>query len=96
MARYDGGQYADIVVNGDVHTHNQKAAGLASRALAKTFYIDAFLYGSGAENLGKIAGGGRTLGQQLMKKFLAGLPALKRLKAQLEAVVKSRGFHSVP
>ena len=39
----DGGRYADIVLNGDkskgtdIHTMNQKAAGLPSRANAKTF-----------------------------------------------------------
>lgn len=37
MAPWDGGEYADTVVNGDVHTANQKAAGLAERSQAKTF-----------------------------------------------------------
>ena len=37
LARYDGGRYAHEVVQGDIHTANQKAAGLATRDDAKTF-----------------------------------------------------------
>ncbi|MFA7175497.1 MAG: DNA polymerase, partial [Kiritimatiellia bacterium] len=42
MARYDGGAYAKILLEGDIHTENQKAAGLPTRNAAKTF-IYAFL-----------------------------------------------------
>lgn len=42
LAPYDDGHYADVVVNGDIHTLNQKAAGLNKREEAKTF-IYAFL-----------------------------------------------------
>lgn len=37
MGRYDGGEYADTVVNGDIHSKNQEAAGLPTRKNAKTF-----------------------------------------------------------
>jgi DNA polymerase-1 len=59
MAAYDGGAYADIVVNGkkengtDVHTVNKNAAGLNSRDAAKTL-IYALLYGAGDFKLGSI------------------------------------------
>jgi hypothetical protein len=59
MAKYDGGAYADAVVNGDkskgtdVHTVNQKIVGLNSRESAKTF-IYAYLYGAGNLKLGSI------------------------------------------
>jgi DNA polymerase I-like protein with 3'-5' exonuclease and polymerase domains len=59
MAPYDGGKYADAVVNGkkedgtDVHTLNQKAIGLATRDGAKTF-IYALIYGAGPYKLGTI------------------------------------------
>lgn len=39
MAYYDGGSYAKEVVEGDVHTTNQIAAGLAGRDDAKTFIL---------------------------------------------------------
>ena len=37
MARYDGGAYAKVLLEGDIHTENQKAAGLPTRDNAKTF-----------------------------------------------------------
>lgn len=37
MAIYDHGEYAHEVVQGDVHTKNQQAAGLKTRDLAKSF-----------------------------------------------------------
>lgn len=42
MYKYDGGRYAHTILNGDIHTMNQKAAGLPTRNQAKTF-IYAFL-----------------------------------------------------
>lgn len=42
MANYDGGEYAKIILEGDIHTANQEAAGLPTRNSAKTF-IYAFL-----------------------------------------------------
>jgi DNA polymerase I len=53
MAQWDKGAYALIVTQGDVHTENQKAAGLESRGQAKTF-IYAYLYGAGDHKLGSI------------------------------------------
>jgi len=40
MSPFDNGAYADTVVNGDVHTINMHAAGLATRAQAKTFILE--------------------------------------------------------
>lgn len=51
----DGGHYAHVVTQGDVHTTNQLAAGLPDRDKAKTF-IYAFLYGAGDLNLGTQVG----------------------------------------
>ena len=51
MAKYDNGEYADIVVNGDIHTHNQKAAGIETRDTAKRC-IYALLYGDDEEKIG--------------------------------------------
>jgi hypothetical protein len=46
-------EYVRTLVEGDIHTANQKAAGLATREQAKTF-IYAFLYGAGDEKIGTI------------------------------------------
>ena len=37
MAKWDGGVYGDVLLNGDIHTTNQEAAGLPTRNNAKTF-----------------------------------------------------------
>lgn len=90
MARWDGGQYGDVLLTGDIHTMNQEAAGLETRAQAKTF-IYAFLYGAGDAKIGSIVGGGPEAGKKLKARFLAKTPALKRLKDAVGEAAK-RGF----
>jgi DNA polymerase I-like protein with 3'-5' exonuclease and polymerase domains len=78
MAKYDGGEYGRALLEGDIHTKNQEAAGLETRAQAKTF-IYAFLYGAGDEKIGSICGGSKVQGERLRSRFLRNLPALARL-----------------
>ena len=97
MARYDDGAYAKILLEGDIHTANQMAAGLPTRANAKTF-IYAFLYGAGDEKIGDIVDPladtdvKKRTGKRLKKKFLEQTPALKRLIEDVQAAVQKRGF----
>ena len=91
LASYDGGAYAENLLQGDIHTVNQKAAGLETRDQAKTF-IYAFLYGAGDAKIGDIVGGTAKHGAALKKRFLAQLPALARLKKSVEEKVKKAGF----
>jgi hypothetical protein len=81
MASYDDGSYSKVVLEGDVHTTNQEAAGLPTRSNAKTF-IYGFLYGAGDEKIGKSIGKGSGEGRKIKKKFLTKLPALKYLMRQ--------------
>ena len=74
----------------DVHTVNQKAAGLQTRDQAKTF-IYAFLYGAGPAKIGSIVGGSSAAGQKLIDSFLKGTPALQRLRNKV-SVDASKGF----
>jgi len=90
MARYDGGKYADIVVNGDIHEANMKATGITNRNTVKSF-IYAFLYGAGASKIGEIIGGNPAEGQSLLNKFLNRTPALKNLRKAVDDKVKSTG-----
>jgi DNA polymerase-1 len=69
----------------DIHSVNQAAAGLKTRAQAKTF-IYAYLYGAGDEKIGKIAGGNSHVGRQLKEKFLANTPALKSLQYKIARI----------
>jgi len=91
LARFDGGEYADIVLNGDIHTANQKAAGLPTRNNAKTF-IYGWLYGAGAVKLGSIVGGSAKEGGKLQSKFMKKFPAIKKLKEAVVSAVESKGF----
>ena len=82
--------YTNEVVSGDIHTANQKAAGLENRNQAKTF-IYAFLYGAGATKIGKITGGGATEGQKLIDRFLSNTPKLKILREKVSRIYQSSG-----
>ena len=77
--------YVREVVEGDVHTKNQIAAGLETRAQAKTF-IYALLYGAGAAKIGSIVGGSSAQGQKLIANFLRNTPALERLRSKVETL----------
>ena len=80
-------KYTNEILNGDIHSANQKSAGLQTRDQAKTF-IYAFLYGAGDSKIGEVAGGGAKRGRILKKNFLDNTPALKQLR---EKVSESSG-----
>ena len=87
LFRFDGGAFAKELLEGDIHTANMIAAGLATRDQAKTF-IYGFLYGAGAAKVGAIVGKGQKEGSKLIKQFLAATPALKDLKDAVTAITK--------
>ena len=79
----DDKEYTHEVTSGDVHTANQKSAGLPDRDSAKTF-IYAFLYGAGDAKIGSIVGGTSTDGKKLKAKFLSNTPSLGHLRERVE------------
>ena len=83
----DSKDYTNEILNGDVHTANMKMAGLTDRDQAKTF-IYAFMYGAGAAKIGKIVGGNKDHGQELMDRFLSNMPALKRVRNAVQKAAK--------
>ena len=84
LAHYlNDNNYTDEILNGDIHTKNMELAGIKNRDQAKTF-IYAFLYGAGPDKIGKIVGAGKEQGKMLIKRFLSNLPALRRLREQVE------------
>ena len=88
MGRYDGGAYVKELLEGDIHTANMEAAGLAERSMAKTF-IYAFLYGAGPDKIGAIVKGGKKEGLRLKSNFLERVPALKKLQQTVKAKAKN-------
>ena len=78
------------ILNGDVHTANQRAAGLESRNQAKTF-IYALLYGAGDAKLGSVVGGNAKHGAELRQRFFDNLPSFKALKDRV-ARASAKGY----
>ena len=78
--------YIEQILEGDIHSYNQKMAGLETRDQAKTF-VYALIYGGGVVKIGEIAGGSARKGKQLIDQFMKNLPAYARLK---EIVLQSK------
>ena len=86
--------YINEVINGDIHTSNQVAAGLESRDEAKTF-IYAFIYGAGNRKIGSIIGGSERDGERIKEKFLRATPSLRRLREKVERVAQRRWVRGI-
>ena len=84
-------EYTHEILNGDIHTKNQLAAGLPTRDNAKTF-IYGFLYGAGDAKIGSITGKGSKEGKAIKTKFLAALPNLRRLSEGVKSKIAAKGF----
>ena len=82
--------YTNEILNGDIHTANQRLARIESRSQAKTF-IYALLYGAGDAKLGSVVGGSRTVGKGLRQRFFDNLPSFKHLTDSVQREAKS-GF----
>lgn len=75
VSEWDDGEFGRMLLETDVHSLNQKLAGLSTRAEAKTFYFK-FVYG------------GRT-DKAVESKLYAKCPALKILKAKYIKMAKN-------
>ena len=97
MHPWDNGEYTRAILSGDIHTHNQKGAGLETRDLAKKF-IYAHNYGAGNKKLGNIMNRHLSdtekimLGASAREKFMVEIPAMKNLIQAVQRVVKQRGY----
>ena len=84
---FDGGSFAKEVIEGDIHTANQMAAGLPTRDSAKTFFY-ALIYGVGAEKLSKITG---MNGKKLKQTYYKNMPALAELTKRVTSKAEDEG-----
>jgi len=89
LSRYDGGKYGDTVLEGDIHSANQEAAGLPTRDMAKTF-IYGFLYGAGDAKIGTIVGGSSKEGKKLKDRFLDKTVGLGSLVRDVKTAAKKK------
>lgn len=97
LSKWDGGEYANIVLNGDIHTENMKSFGLTDRNKAKTL-IFALLYGCGAAKAGSIIDpklneeDAKSVGRELIGNFKQARPAYSQLLNAVYSVLDSRGY----
>ena len=80
-------EYTNEIINGDIHSRNQKIAGLQSRNQAKTF-IYALLYGAGDQKIGNVVGGSKADGKKLREHFFDNQPTFKTLRDRVTKAAK--------
>ena len=91
LARYDGGRYADILLNGDIHQTNADKIGISRRAVKTVTY--AFLYGAGDLKLGQSFDKqlsdkeARAKGKEIRAAYIDAIPGL----ADLLSAIKTAG-----
>jgi DNA polymerase I-like protein with 3'-5' exonuclease and polymerase domains len=91
LAMFGDKEYGRTILEGDIHTANQKAAGLPTRDDAKTF-IYAFLYGAGDAKIGSIVGGNAKQGKALKAAFMKQTPSIKKLYDAVKQKVEATGI----
>jgi DNA polymerase I-like protein with 3'-5' exonuclease and polymerase domains len=84
-------EYEKIILDGDIHTHNQNLGGLPKRDMAKTF-IYAFLYGSGILGLALGCGLDEKAMRKVVAKFLKELPKLDDLIQGVQNAALTKGY----
>lgn len=92
----DNGEYAKLIMESDIHTHNMVAAGISDedgsgRTKSKEF-IYSSIFGGGDALIGKIVGGNAVDGKRLKAEFDKNVPAFKSLKQELTQAYKMRGY----
>jgi len=93
LARYDGGRYADILLNGDIHQVNADKIGI-SRRLVKTVTY-AFLYGAGDQKIGLSydqqlsAKDAKKKGAEIRQAYMDAIPGLEKLVAAVKSKAES-------
>lgn len=76
-------RYREVLLTGDIHTHNQHLAGLPTRKAAKSF-IYAFNYGAGDAKLGSLVNGGKDEGAIIRARFLKECPCIAILIERMQ------------
>jgi len=93
LARYDGGRYGDVLLNGDIHQENADKIGI-SRRLVKTVTY-AFLYGAGDQKIGLSydpqlsQNDARKKGKEIRQAYLDAIPGLEKLVTAVKSKAES-------
>ena len=100
LAIWDKGEYSSLVVNPevDIHSYNQEQFGVPTRDISKRL-LYGMLYGCGAVKAGTIIDPDekdelvlRKLGSTAIDSFMNGVPALKKLKDEINTAINNRNY----
>ena len=89
LGRYDGGRYADILLNDDIHQVNADKIGISRRQVKTVTY--AFLYGAGNQKIGESYDNSlqpaqaKKKGQEIRKAYVAAIEGLSELLGAVAA-----------
>ena len=100
LAFWDNGKYSDVVIdeNQDIHTYNQQMFGVGTRDISKRL-LYGILFGCGYAKAGSIINPQEkdqerliASGRGAIESFMAGVPALAKLKENLRLNLAERGY----
>ena len=89
LGRYDGGRYADILLNDDIHQVNADKIGISRRQVKTVTY--AFLYGAGNQKIGESYDNSlqpaqaKKKGSEIRKAFVSAIEGLSELLGAVAA-----------
>lgn len=96
LARLDGGRYADVLLNGDIHQENADKIGISRKAVKTVTY--AMIYGAGDEKIGHSYDSqlptdkARKKGKEIRQAYLDAIPGLEKLITAVKAKASSAGY----
>jgi hypothetical protein len=95
LAKHDGGAFAKVVVEGDIHQQNADRVGCTRKEVKSLTY--AFCYGAGDLKLGHTFNPGASdarklaIGSEIRSKFLKAIPGLDPLITKVKQTVRTHG-----
>jgi len=95
LARYDGGEYIDELLNGDIHQKNADKIGITRKLVKNVTY--AFLYGAGDEKIGLTydkqlrSAQAKRKGKEIKQAYVDAIPGLDKLLSAIKSAA-DRGY----
>mgnify|MGYP001246175808 CR=1 FL=1 len=99
LARYDGGRYVDILLNGDIHQENADKIGISRKLVKNVTY--AFLYGAGDIKIGHTydkqlsEDKARKKGKEIRAAYIEAVDGLDRLLSAIKEKAASGKIRSI-
>lgn len=93
VAKFDGGDYARIVVDGDIHQYHLDACSPLVKSrddMKNTGY--AYLFGAMDKKLGNMNGGNESLGKSIRQRLLTRVKGLGDADGAVQKEVKAKGY----